>query len=63
MPPPSADLLARYEKAGGRFMVCPICFNAKHSDEGSLLPNAELGRHRPAVGNGSVTMVRPTFSY
>ena len=36
------DLLARYEKAGGRFMVCPICFNAKQLDKGSLLPNAEL---------------------
>jgi hypothetical protein len=23
-------------------MVCPICFNAKHLDKGSLLPNAEL---------------------
>jgi predicted peroxiredoxin len=40
--PPLADLLARYDKAGGRYMVCPICFNAKQLDKGSLLPNAEL---------------------
>lgn len=41
--PSLPDLLARYERAGGRFMVCPICFNAKQLDKGDLLPNAELG--------------------
>lgn len=40
--PSLRDLLARYEKAGGRYMVCPVCFNAKQLDKGSLLPNAEL---------------------
>jgi predicted peroxiredoxin len=40
--PPLADLLARYEKAGGRYMVCPVCFNAKQLDKGDLIPNAEL---------------------
>jgi predicted peroxiredoxin len=40
--PPLHDLLARYDKAGGRFMVCPVCFNAKQLDKGELLPNAEL---------------------
>ena len=40
--PALPDLLARYEKAGGRFMVCPICFNSKKLDKGQLLPNAEL---------------------
>jgi predicted peroxiredoxin len=40
--PSLQDLLARYEKAGGRYMVCPICFNAKQLDKGGLLPNAEL---------------------
>jgi predicted peroxiredoxin len=40
--PPLADLLARYERAGGRFMVCPVCFNAKQLDKSTLLPNAEL---------------------
>jgi predicted peroxiredoxin len=41
--PSLPDLLARYERAGGRFMVCPVCFNAKQLDKGPLLPNAELG--------------------
>jgi predicted peroxiredoxin len=40
--PPLADLLARYDKAGGQFMVCPVCFNAKQLDKGELLPNADL---------------------
>ena len=40
--PPLADLLARYGKAGGQFMVCPVCFNAKQLDKGQLLPNADL---------------------
>ena len=40
--PPLRDLLARYRQAGGRYMVCPVCFNAKQLDIGSLLPNAEL---------------------
>jgi predicted peroxiredoxin len=41
--PSLADLLTRYEKAGGRFLVCPICFNAKQLDKGDLLASAELG--------------------
>jgi predicted peroxiredoxin len=36
-------LLTRYEKAGGTFMVCPVCFNAKQLDKSGLLPNAALG--------------------
>jgi len=40
--PPLADLLSRYEKAGGRYMVCPVCFNAKQLDQGSLIAGAEL---------------------
>jgi predicted peroxiredoxin len=41
--PSLPDLLTRYEKAGGRFLVCPICFNAKQLDKGDLLASAELG--------------------
>jgi predicted peroxiredoxin len=41
--PSLASLLERFEKAGGRFMICPVCFNAKKLDSGALLPNAELG--------------------
>lgn len=40
--PPLPDLLRRYHQAGGKYMVCPVCFNAKQLDKGSLLPNAEL---------------------
>ena len=40
--PALRDLLARYEKAGGRYMVCPVCFNAKQLDKGSLIAGAEL---------------------
>jgi predicted peroxiredoxin len=40
--PPLADLLTRYETAGGRLMVCPVCFNAKQLDKGELVSNAEL---------------------
>ncbi|HEY0936787.1 MAG TPA: hypothetical protein VGD91_24015 [Trebonia sp.] len=40
--PPLPDLLARYEKAGGRYMVCPVSFNARRLDNGGLLPSAEL---------------------
>jgi len=60
--PPLPDLLARYDKAGGQFMVCPVCFNAKQLDKDGLLPNAELA--------GSVQMWKwigdegaTTFSY
>ncbi len=41
--PPLRDLLARYGRAGGKYMVCPVCFNAKQLDKGMLLPGAELG--------------------
>ena len=40
--PPLADLVKRYEAAGGRYYVCPVCFNAKQLDKGDLIPNAEL---------------------
>ncbi len=40
--PPLPDLLKRYADAGGRYLVCPICFNARQLDEGTLLANAEI---------------------
>jgi predicted peroxiredoxin len=60
--PSLPDLLARYDRAGGRYLVCPICFNAKHLDKGDLLPNAELGGTVQLwewIGDGGAT----TFSY
>ena len=39
---PLPGLLARYDTAGGRFMACPVCFNARRLDQGGLPPSAEL---------------------
>jgi predicted peroxiredoxin len=60
--PPIADLVKRYEAAGGQYMVCPICFNARHIDEASLVANATLGGTIPMwqwIGDEGAT----TFSY
>jgi predicted peroxiredoxin len=60
--PPLADLLRRYTEAGGRFFVCPICFNAKLLDKGDLIAGAELAGTVPMwewIGDEGAT----TFSY
>ena len=52
----------RYAEAGGRYLVCPICFDARHLDKGDLLPNAELGGTVPMwewIGDEAAN----TFSY
>src|SRR5262245_57207136 len=41
--PPITELMTRYGTAGGRFLVCPLCFNAKELDGDALISNAELG--------------------
>jgi predicted peroxiredoxin len=41
--PPIESLMERYAAAGGRFLVCPICFNARRLDASTLPDNAELG--------------------
>jgi predicted peroxiredoxin len=59
--PPLPDLIERYQAAGGTFMVCPICFNAKGLDESQLIKSAELGGTVPMwrwIGDGATT-----FSY
>jgi predicted peroxiredoxin len=40
--PPLPDLMKRDDAAGGRYYVCPICFNAKNLDEAALITGAEL---------------------
>src|SRR6186997_1390224 len=35
--PPLPDLMKRYEVAGGRYYVCPVCFNAKKLDDSKLI--------------------------
>ena len=60
--PPLADLLKRYETAGGRYYVCPICFNGKQLDESRLIPGAEVQGSIPLwnwIGDEGAT----TFSY
>src|SRR5688572_5159915 len=41
--PSLQDLVDRFHKAGGTFLVCPICFNSKKLPEGELIAGAELG--------------------
>ncbi len=60
--PPIPALLARYEAAGGRYYVCPICFDAKKLDKASLIPGAEIQGTIPMwqwIGDEGAT----TFSY
>jgi predicted peroxiredoxin len=60
--PPLPDLVARYAAAGGRYLVCPICFNSKQLDPANLIDGAELGGTVPMwewIGDEGAT----TFSY
>ena len=59
--PSIPDLMARYEAAGGEFLVCPICFDARQIDDATLTGNARLGGTIPLwewIGDGATT-----FSY
>jgi len=60
--PPLADLAKRYEAAGGRYYVCPICFNSKNLDDATLIAGAEIQGTLPLwewIGDDNAT----TFSY
>jgi len=60
--PPIADLATRFAAAGGRYLVCPICFTARQLSQDSLLANADLGGTVQLwdwIGDEPVT----TFSY
>jgi predicted peroxiredoxin len=41
--PPVADLVKRFDAAGGRLLICPLCFNAKQLAAENLMSNADLG--------------------
>ena len=59
--PPLADLVQRYEAAGGRYFVCPVCFNSKKLDSDALVTGAEIQGTIPMwewIGDGATT-----FSY
>jgi len=56
--PPLADLVARYEAAGGQYLVCALCCNAKGLDADQLLPNAKVGGTIPFwawIGDGATS--------
>jgi predicted peroxiredoxin len=60
--PPLPDLLKRYEAAGGKYFVCPICFNARLLDADALISGAQLNGTVPMwnwIGDEPTT----TFSY
>lgn len=60
--PPLPTLLERYAEAGGKFLVCPICFDAKRLDKGNLIAGADIGGTAPMwqwIGNDPAI----TFSY
>jgi predicted peroxiredoxin len=59
--PPLERLFQQYADGGGELLVCPICFNSKKLDEGSLVDNARLAGATPLwewIGDGATV-----FSY
>jgi predicted peroxiredoxin len=59
--PPVDRVHAQFIEKGGRFYVCPICFNERGLDAGELVGNAELKGATPLMefaGDGAMT-----FSY
>ena len=60
--PPLAELTARFVAAGGTYLVCPICFDAKGLAADSLVQGAALGGTVPMwqwIGDEPAV----TFSY
>lgn len=60
--PSLPDLMKRYDAAGGRYYVCPICFDAKKLDREQLIAGAEVQGTIPMwqwIGEDNAT----TFSY
>ena len=45
--PPLPTLAAQYADAGGRMLVCPICFNARKLSQQDLIDVAQLGGATP----------------
>jgi uncharacterized protein len=56
--PPVDRLHAQFIEKGGRFYVCPICFNERDLSEDDLVENAELKGATPLMefaGDGAMT--------
>lgn len=61
MDPPVQRVHGQFIEKGGRFFVCPVCFNERELDAGELEENAELKGATPLMefAEGGAT----TFSY
>jgi len=60
--PPLADLVDRYARRAGRYLVCPKGFDARKLDKEQLVETAELDGTVPMwrwIGDAGAT----TFSY
>ena len=60
--PSIEELAERFAAAGGRYLVCPICFNARHLGAEDLVSTAQLGGTVPMwewIGDEPAN----TFSY
>ena len=56
--PPVKRVHEQFIDKGGRFYVCPVCFNDRSLDQGDLVPNAELKGATPLMefaANGAMT--------
>lgn len=56
--PPVERVHAQFIEKGGRFYVCPICFNERSLDASELVENAELKGATPLMefaGDGAMT--------
>jgi uncharacterized protein len=56
--PPAERLHAQFIEKGGRFYVCPICFNERELSADELVENAELKGASPLMefaGDGALT--------
>jgi predicted peroxiredoxin len=59
--PPLPTLAAQFAEAGGRLLVCPICFSARKLSEDNLVEHAQIGGATPLwqwIGDGATV-----FSY
>jgi predicted peroxiredoxin len=58
MDPPVERVHAQFIEKGGRFFVCPICFNERDLEADELVDNAELKGATPLMefaGEGAMT--------
>jgi uncharacterized protein len=56
--PPVKRVHDQFIEKGGRFYVCPVCFNDRELDASELVDNAELQGATPLMefaGNGAMT--------